>query len=838
MKALIAQDKRSRFVSIFLLVSVIFGILAWGGVSLTQNEGRIAVVWLANAFLVAVILRSEKVQVPYYLAGAAIANIAVNLLSGDTIIYGITLAAINQFEIIVIWLLMRRLGAPKPDMQKIWELGKFCLVGGLVAPLASGLLAGLFFSAGTWQSFLMSWLQWTATDGLGMILLSPAVMVMIDLIKPAPMPGGSRSPLTFNASRWEWLAIQTFTLASAVTIFWFLSFPVFFLVPPLVLLNAFRLGTPGTSVSIVLIAIVVVICAAFETGPFYSVELSLTAKLFVLQFFLLSCFAVGMPTSAMLAEKATIRHSLSVHREVSSSMLENMNEVLFRTNTELQWLFLNPAWQKLTGRSIEDSLGRDMAEIFDADGFETLEAQLKPIRSGAIQRAQFEGSISHESGSKVDVELSFSRLAGKDGSFIGIVGSIRDVTERKQMEQNLVAARVGAEKAADAKTRFLANMSHEIRTPMNGVLGFTQLLLDADLPSEQKNHARMILDSGNAMMRLLNNILDISKVEAGQENSTIAPMSPRHVLQSCVYLMAPIADQKRIDLNLDIEDNIPEMVLADANHLRQIVLNLLGNALKFTSSGGVTISAKAGQAGPEGFNMEVMVSDTGIGIPSDRLDAIFSPFEQAAPQTSATFGGSGLGLTISRQLASIMGGTIEVESIEGKGTIFYIQFPVGIVATPPAGTGIPAGEQSVTPTSDPIKPPVITAGNGKILLAEDHDINQILIAEMIKKLGYQTVLAVNGEDAVAKVEAAAEENMPFDLVLMDVQMPVMDGYEATKSIRQKGYSKEQLPILAITANAYPEDVEHCLQSGMQGHIAKPVMFDNLKSSLQGWIKAA
>lgn len=834
MSAQKAEDTRFPSISAFVLVSVIFGLLAWGGISLTQDEGRIAVVWLANAFLVAVILRSKKKHVPYYLLGAFLANIAANLLTGDTVNQGMALAAINQFEIILIWLLMRRFGAAAPDMQRIWDLGKFCLVGGLVAPLASGLLAGLVFSEGTWQSFLMSWFQWAATKGLGMILLSPAVMVLIDLIKPAQTAGGSRSFLLLNANLWEWLAIQAFTLAAAATIFWFLSFPVFFLIAPLVLLNAFRLGTLGTSVSIVLIAIVVVVGAALETGPFYSVDLTLTAKLLILQFFLLSCFAVGMPTSAMLAEKASIRQSLSDHREVSSSMLENMNEVLFRTNRDLQWLFLNPAWQKLTGLPVQDSLGRDMGEIFDADDFEALKTRLEPIQSGAIQRARFEGSISHENGSILDVELSFSRLTGKDGSFLGIVGSIRDVTERKQMEHNLVAARVGAEKAADAKTRFLANMSHEIRTPMNGVLGFTQLLLDADLPSEQKNQAQMILDSGNAMMRLLNNILDISKVEAGQGNSNIAPMSTRHVLQSCVYLMAPIADQKHLDLKLEIADDVPSMVLADANHLRQIVLNLLGNAVKFTSSGAVTVSARVSQVGPDKLQMQVMVKDTGIGIPSDRLDAIFSPFEQAAPQTSTVFGGSGLGLTISKQLASIMGGTIEVESIEGEGTTFSIQFPVGTVTVPLAGPNIAAGNQSMTLKSDPIETPVVQAGNGKILIAEDHDINQILIAEMIKKLGYQTVLAVNGQDAIAKVEAAAEGNAPFDLVLMDVQMPIMDGYEATASIRQKGYPKEQLPILAITANAYPEDIERCLQAGMQGHIAKPVMFDNLKTSLQDW----
>ena len=818
-----------------LLVSAIFGLLAWGGVMLTRDEGRIAVVWLANAFLVAVILRSDKPLVPYYLLGAFTANISANVLAGDSVDHAVTLAAINQLEMILIWFLMRYLGLARPDMQRLLELGKFCLVGGLVAPLVSGLFAGFFFSTGSWQSFLMSWLQWTTTDGLGMLLLCPAVMVVIDLINRRHQLGGYRSLLIFNTNRWEWLAIQFFTLASTITIFGILSFPVFFLVAPLVLLNAFRLGTPGTSVSIVVIAIVVVVCAAFETGPFYAVELSLTGKLFILQIFLLCCFAVGMPTSAMLAEKAKIRRSLRVHREVSNSMLENMHEVIFRTNSDLEWEFLNSAWEKLTGRSVDESLGQSVTDLFDIDGLNAFKSQFQSIRSGKVRRSRFEGSFHHQNGAEVDIELTFSSLPSEDGDFVGIVGSIRDVTERKQMVQNLVAARVGAEKAADAKTRFLASMSHEIRTPMNGVLGFTQLLIDSDLEPEQKNHAKMILDSGNAMMRLLNNILDISKVEAGQTNSNKKPMSMRQVLEACVGLMKPIAMQKDIDLNLEIDETVPELILSDADQLRQVMLNLLGNAIKFTATGGVTLAARAENPDTDEINMRISVSDTGIGIPSDRLEAIFSPFEQANADTSQKFGGTGLGLTISRKLISLMDGKIEVQSIEGQGSTFHVQFPVGQPSVQPVNGGHHSDGHAPTRPGHEKATAFESDCKGKILVAEDHDINQILITEMIKRLGYQTILAVNGKEAVAKVRAAAKANIPFDLVLMDVQMPVLDGYGAARSIRRKGYSSDELPILAITANAYPEDIEQCLQSGMQGHIAKPVMIDSLQSALKQWI---
>lgn len=831
------RDTRVRNVSVFLLVSTIFGILAWGGVALTRDDGRIAVVWLANAFLVAVILRAQTHHVPYYLAGSFVANIATNLSIGDTLLHASVLAGINQFEMILIWLLLQRCGLGRPNMQKLSELVTFCFIGGLLAPLISGLLASLFLAAGSWDSLPMLWLQWSSTDGLGVVLLSPAVMVVIDLIQRRPQSGGQKTLLLVNKNRWEWLAIQLVTLATTITIFGILGFPAFYVIAPLVLLSAFRLGTPGTSVSIVIIAIVVVFCAAFETGPFYAVDLSLTAKLFTLQFFLLSCFAVGMPTSAMLAEKAQIRRTLRMHREVSSSMLENMNEVVFRTDDQFRWQFLNPAWKRLTGRTVQDSLGCCVTEIFDARGLDILEPRLATIRNGAVDRSRFEASIEHCNGSRLDVELSFSPLPSANGSFAGIVGSIRDVTERRQMEQKLVAAREGAEKAADAKTRFLASMSHEIRTPMNGVLGFAQLLLESDLDEEQKNHTRIILDSGNAMMRLLNNILDIAKVEAGQTSCAVEPMSVHDLLRNCMDLMGPAADKKRLDLDLEIDTTVPPEVLADVGHLRQIMLNLLGNAVKFTSGGAVRVIARAEPLGNGEINLHLVVEDTGIGIAPNRLEAIFAPFEQAEANTSRKFGGSGLGLTISRQLLSVMKGTIDVNSVDGKGTSFHIRLPARLPASDrdvSASTRIPppvdAGEKH--------QPPSVKTPSGKILLAEDHDINQILIVEMIERLGYQAVLAVNGRDAVEKVDEAARDESPFDLVLMDVQMPEMDGYEATQTIRRNGYCEKQLPILAITANAYPEDIENCLRAGMQGHIPKPVMIDTIRSSMKDWIAVA
>lgn len=828
-------DRSALSILAVILVSLAFGLLAWGGISLTRDEGRIAIVWLPNALLVAVLLRSKPSAAFAYLPAAFCANVAVNLIVGDAVTRAITLALINQFEVLFIWLAMRKIGLPRPDMQNLRDLVTFVLVGGIIAPAASGFFAALLIANGTWSEMLSFWLRWSSTDGLGMLLLGPAVMVIIDSMqrwaKTAAMEGtASRLP-----KKWEWVVIQAIILIFTAAIFGFMSFPIFFLIPPLVLLSAFRLGTWGTAVSVVLISIVVSLCVAFKLGPFDAVDISLTAKLFVAQIFLLSCFAVGMPVSASLAEKDKIRRELRDNQDLSNSMLQNMREVIFRTNERAEWEFLNPAWEKLTGLTVAESLGQHISNVIVPDDLDALLDKLYPIRSGEIEQYNFEWIFLHKNGSKVDVELSLSRLVDDDGNYIGSIGNIRDISQRKEMEISLVSARRDAENAANAKTRFLASMSHEIRTPMNGVLGFTQLLLDSELTSDQRKKSQIILDSGNAMMRLLNNILDISKVEAGQVKLSNEPMDLWKVLRDCVDLMVPSAEQKGLQISLQVDETVPTQIVGDCHYLRQITLNLIGNAVKFTQNGQITVNMSSTIADDGQALITIAVEDTGVGIPPDRLIAIFDPFEQAEATTAQEFGGSGLGLTISRQLAAVMDGSIGVTSVEGQGTTFELQFPADIHAAnaieeEKVKISAPVvHETNMDETNDAL------SSHGYLLLVEDHDVNQMLITAMTDKLGYRTVLAVNGADAVAKVDAAIANGNPFDLVLMDIQMPVMDGYEATKTIRANGVTPQQLPILAITANAYGEDVDRCLAAGMQGHIAKPVMISKLQAALNLWV---
>ncbi len=412
---------------------------------------------------------------------------------------------------------------------------------------------------------------------------------------------------------------------------------------------------------------------------------------------------------------------------------------------------------------------------------------------------------------------------------------VKDEVESKTQilvdkEKQIVSALNVAEAATGAKSKFLANMSHEIRTPMNGVIGFTQLLDDGTLNDTQQKYVRLISDSGSSMMTLLNNILDISKVDSGTMATTPEPSDVRHLLNSCVKLFSPNAEEKHLTLLVDLDENLPHWVKVDGFRLRQVVMNLLANAIKFTDSGYITILAEirdAPQVDGGRSELRVSVADTGTGIAPDRQAAIFEPFIQEDDSTARKYGGSGLGLTISKQLIELMGGSIKMKSQLGRGSEFTVKIPVERFEQN-------ASENIIKLPSNPEARQTETAIVKRILVAEDHDVNQVLIGEMLTKLGYEYELAVDGAEAVAMIRRADMAKNQYDLVLMDLQMPFVDGLKATNMVRSHGIDANALPIVALTANAFDQDVDRCIEAGMQAHLAKPLAIEDLRNAVLDW----
>ncbi|MGH7436902.1 MAG: ATP-binding protein [Polyangiaceae bacterium] len=391
----------------------------------------------------------------------------------------------------------------------------------------------------------------------------------------------------------------------------------------------------------------------------------------------------------------------------------------------------------------------------------------------------------------------------------------------ERQASDLDAARIESLEASRVKSEFLANMSHEIRTPMSAVIGYADLLLDPSIgASDRVNHVQTIRRNGEHLLTVVNDILDISKIEAGRMSVESIPTSPHQVVAEVASLMRVRAVEKKLSFDVEYRGDVPRTIQSDPTRLRQIVTNLAGNAVKFTDRGGVRVTVRCDRADAASPKLVVEVADTGVGIAEAEMSKVFDVFTQADPSTTRKFGGSGLGLAISKRLANLLGGDVVAESTPGTGSVFRVSVATGSLEGVAMVDGAAASEAAL-PAAQPLQPsaPAALPPGCRVLLAEDGYDNQVLISAFLVRAGAEVKVVVDGKSAVDEASAASSRGDPYDVVLMDMQMPVLDGYGAASKLRLMGYGG---PIVALTAHAMVGDREKCENAGCDDYLTKPV----------------
>ncbi len=471
------------------------------------------------------------------------------------------------------------------------------------------------------------------------------------------------------------------------------------------------------------------------------------------------------------------------------------------------------------GRAQEDYIGTTGFEFVHPDDHEAIRRGFaETLAKGA---AQYELRVRDEDGQWRICEARDTLAYDPDGAPV-IVVSNRDISERKRLEQDLREARDAALTAARLKSEFMANISHEIRTPLNAIVGFSGLLLDTALNDDQRDMLQNVRSSSDGLLSVVNDILDFSKLSAGKLEFENIAFNPREMLEAALKIFSATARLKGLELSLRIDPEVPVALNGDPGRLRQVISNLVGNALKFTHRGQVAVDLRVERQEESSVSLRFEVRDTGIGIPLEAQASLFEPFTQADSSVTRKYGGTGLGLAIAANLVGTMGGAIGVVSAPGAGSTFHFTANLkrAVAATIPHD-GPPAA-------AAPISGLASATSKYRVLLAEDNLINQKVALRQLAKLGFQADRVVNGLEAL---EALAQ--VPYDIILMDCQMPEMDGYRATAEIRrmEQQMSGRHMVIIAMTANAMEGDREKCLSAGMDDYLSKPVTAENLSRAM-------
>jgi len=797
----------------------------WIGMAFILESG-VSVVWPPSGFVLAVLLRlGMRAIVPLWI-GAALANLiwfpAPPLVS-------VLLPALTVSEALIGILLLRLVGFDS-SLRRLRDIAALVGVGAPISTLLNALAALYVLSALGATSWTDYWdnvlLFWGGNTG-GILTIAPGLLILTNR--------GEQ-----GISTESWIEAGLLTLLSFAA----LQLPVIwpdmtessaaaFIVFPIVAWVALR-APRRVSIAVVLCISAVALLTAKLGGARLLGADDVLSELVGLQSFIACLMLTCLLLAAINLDKVSIEARLREREQFLSLAILGSNDGIWDWRPSEHRLWLSPRWKEQLGYSedeLPDSLSTWSALVHreDRDRVAQRFSDFLEDRASSFEMVQ---RFRHKLGHDVHILTRGIKMKDEEGRVTRVVGVHTDVTEllsaqeelRHQaaslatLARDLEEQRRTADAANTAKSQFLATMSHEIRTPMNGIIGMLSLLQDSKLTPDQKRWASTALDSAETLLTIINDILDLSKLDAGKTETDLLDFDVTGLIDGVTALLKVRATAKGIALRTDIAANVPRWLKSDPTRLRQILFNLIGNAVKFTQRGEVMVRASVAAMRADSCELRIDVTDTGIGIDRDKMPALFEPFRQGDSGMARRFGGTGLGLAIVKRLVKLLGGSVAVQSTVNAGSTFTVILPCTIIAAPLA--------RPVAMRRDPEHG---THPRASILIAEDNDINRELVTQMLVRLGHQGVTVANGREALT-----AARGHTFDLILMDIQMPEMDGVSAAAAIRALPGEHGGAPIVAVTANAMVGDRERYLAAGFDDYLAKPLHLDQLQEVIARW----
>ena len=778
------------------------GIPRAGGVRATP-------IWLPNALLLTALVRRRGKTWPAAAAVFYVTGTAVALAHRVPLSTTLGLHLINLAEVLMVAVALHRPhGTGQRDRDRVGDLLRFTAVA-LLAVCTSGAAAACWISASERLDPLAQLRSWTLAHAAGLVVLTPCLNTLArarELLR--------ERRVTPRAG----LALAGLVVAS-VAVFAQNKLPLLFLAPPALIWLTMELEILGAAIGILTVAAVALAATLNGRGPVTLVADPLL-RAAVLQLFVVVCMAGTLPVALLTANRRRLTRSVKQARDAAEAsaraaaesearfrrLSEHASDVISSVRAGGDFQYVSPAITAVAGWAPEDLVGRRPRDFVHPDDIGGLAAALAALAAGAPgDERGMEYRFRRKDGGWVWIQ-SNPQVVPDEGGPSTYIDVARDVTERRELEAELRQARADAERAAAAQAEFLADMSHELRTPLTAVLGYASLLaLQPELTEASRGHLSRVRDAGQALLATINDVLDVSRLEAGQVDVHPASVEPARLLRSAVDLFALQAESKGLLLRLEGAGTLPARVAVNPDRLRQVLLNLIGNAVKFTERGSVTVRV-AHHAG----RLSVEVADTGPGIAEADVAALFQRFSQVGEGGARRHGGTGLGLAICKGLVEAMGGEVSVRSAPGRGSVFA--FHVDAPAEAPATA---AGAEP--PSQGP-------AGAGlAVLVADDNAANRDIARTILGAVGFKVAEARDGTEALA-----AASRQPFDVILLDLRMPGMDGAAVARAIRGGDGPNAATPLLAFSAE--PAAAETDLWSGV---VSKPIAFDALTAAVAG-----